>query len=275
MALLAEWANTYIWLLTVDCCADIMKQALQILDCLTTFYVGAIGTPLWPSVDNKHLTLFLLKAYLSDYFCEIDELSKFFSLPVKEILLIGAKHLIKSDQDKEAIKTLDSLRLSDIETSFWKIMLAAANTKSKLKSLQTISASAATALALTKATENFDHQQTLDIKKNLRISNLEKTVNRQEHKATTIINHLKKSQQKNYHGSQFLESVTSPEKKTLSKQNQNHTRKLKRNIVDLTAKENEEELSTENMTSNITPSPKRMRQQHRKARGSMKTQPPP
>jgi hypothetical protein len=154
-------------------------------------------------------------------------------------------------------------------------MLAAANMKSKLKSLQTISASAATALALTKATENFDHQQTLDIKKNLRISNLEKTVNRQEHKATTIINHLKKSQQKNYHGSQFLESVTSPEKKTLSKQNQNHTRKLKRNIVDLTAKENEEELSTENMTSNITPSTKRMRQQHRKARGSMKTQPPP
>ncbi len=83
--------------------------------------------------------------------------------------------------------------------------------KSKLKSLQTTSASAATALAITIATENFNHQQSLDIKTNLRISNLERNFSRQEHKSNNIINLLKKSHQKNYQGSHFIESVTSPE----------------------------------------------------------------
>jgi hypothetical protein len=149
-----------------------MKQALQILDSVTTFYVGAIGTPLWPSVEDKYLTLFLLKAYLSDHFCKIDELSQFFNLQIREILLIGAKQLTKSETDEEAIKILDSLRLSDIDMEnsidnffltenlinvdqilrvstlgVWRLhieqtkqTLAAANMKSKLRSLQTISA---------------------------------------------------------------------------------------------------------------------------------------
>jgi hypothetical protein len=88
-----------------------------------------------------------------------------------------------------------------------------------------LSASAAMALALTKATENFDHQQKLEVKTNLRISNLEKTVNRQEHKPNTILNHLKKPQQKNYQGSHSLESVTSPEEKTLSKKQKKSNKK--------------------------------------------------
>jgi len=113
--ILAEWAETYIQLLTIDRCTDIMKQALQILDCLTTFYVGAIGTPLWPSVEDKHLTLFLFKVYLSDAFCETSVLSNYFNLPVKDILLIGAKFLLKSDYDEEITRTLESLKLSDID----------------------------------------------------------------------------------------------------------------------------------------------------------------
>jgi hypothetical protein len=113
--ILAEWAGTYIQLLMIDRCADIMKQALQILDCLTTFYVGAIGPPLWPSVEDKHLTLFLFKAYLSDAFCETSDLSNYFNLPVEDILLIGAKFLLKLDNDNETTRTLESLKISDIE----------------------------------------------------------------------------------------------------------------------------------------------------------------
>lgn len=304
--ILTDWADIYIELLTIDRCTDIMTQALQILDCLTTFYVGAIGTPLWPSVDDRYLTLFLFKAYLSDNFCRIDEISQFFNLPIKDILLIGTKQLTKSKTDEEASTILDSLKLSDIDmennidnfflteilinfdqilkvstigtwylhTEQTKQMHAAANMKSKLKALQTINASAATALALTKATENFDHQQKLDVKTNLRISNLERTVNRQEHKANEILNHLRKPQQKNSQGSHSLESVTSPEVKTLSKkQNKNQTRKLKRGIVDLTTEENEEESHTEGMTSNVTSSTKKARQPHRQTRGTTKIQP--
>jgi hypothetical protein len=246
--ILAEWADTYIQLLTVDRCTDIMKQAIKILDCLTTFYVGGIGTPLWPSVDDNHLTLFLLKAYLSDTFCETGELSNYFNLPIKDILHIGAQFLLKSDNNEEITNTLHLLKLSDIDMeehidSFFiteiflnfdqilkvstlgawhlhseqtKQTIAAANMKSKLKSLQTISASTATALAITKATKNFNHQQSLDVKTSLYISNLERDFSRQEHKSNNIINFLKKSHQKSYQGSHLAESVTSPENQTLS-----------------------------------------------------------
>jgi hypothetical protein len=304
--ILTEWANIYIELLTVDRCRDIMTQALQILDCLTTFYVGAIGIPLWPSVDDQYLTLFLFKAYLSDNFCKLDEVSQFFNLSIKDILLIGTKQLTKSKTDEEATSILDSLKLSDIDmennidnfflteilinfdqilkvstigawylhTEQTKQMLAATNMKSKLKTLQTITASAATALALTKATENFDHQQKLDVTTNLRISNVERTLNKQEHKTNTILKHLRKPQQKNSQGSHSPESVTSPEVKTLSKkQNRNHTRKLKRGVVDLTTEESEEELRTEDLTPNITSSTKRTKQSQRRARGTTKIQP--
>ena len=301
--ILAEWADTYIQLLTVDRCTDIMKQAIKILDCLTTFYVGAIGTPLWPSVDDKHLTLFLLKAYLSDTFCETEELSNYFNLPIKDILHIGAQFLLKSDNNEEVTKTLHSLKLTDIDMeeqmdSFFlteiflnfdqilkvstlgawhlhseqnKQALAAASMKSKLKSLQTISASNATALAILKATENFNHQQSLDIKTNLRISNLERDVSRQEHKSNNLINLVKKSQQKrkNYQGGHFTESVTSPETKTLSGQSQKHTRNLKRNFIDLTTEETKEVSSAKKQHLAISQPAKRKRSQ-RKTRGQAK-----
>jgi hypothetical protein len=304
--ILAEWAETYIQLLTIDRCTDIMKQALQILDCLTTFYVGAIGTPLWPSVEDKHLTLFLFKAYLSDAFCETSVLSNYFNLPVKDILLIGARFLAKSDNDEEITRTLESLKLSDIDMEqyldnffiteiflnydqilkistlgAWHLHLeeskqitAAANMKSKLKSLQTINASAATALAISKATENFNHQQSLDIKTNLRISNLERDFSKQEHKSNTIINLLKKSSQKNYQGSYFVEPVTSPEKQALSKQHQNQkmSKKLKRNFIDLTAEETKKELNSEKTHPTSIQPTKRAKKNQRKSLGPVKNQ---
>jgi hypothetical protein len=301
--ILAEWSDTYIKLLTIDRCTDIMKQAIKILDCLTTFYVGAIGTPLWPSVDDKYLTLFLLKAYLSDTFCETEDLSNFFNLPINDILYIGAQFLLKSDNNEEITKTLLSLKLSDIDMeehidSFFiteiflnfdqilkvstlgawhlhseqnKQALAAANMKSKLKSLQTISASHATALAITKATETFNNQQSLNANTNLRISNLERDSARHEHKSNNIINFLKKSQQKgkNYQGSHFAESMTSPETQTLSGQHQKQAKRLKRNLIDLTTEETIEISNTKKPHLAISQPIKGKRNQ-RKSRGQSK-----
>jgi hypothetical protein len=302
--ILAEWADTYIQLLTIDRCSDILKQALQILECLTTFYVGAIGTPLWPSVEDKHLTLFLFKAYLSDTFCETSVLSNYFNLPKEDILLIGAKFLLKSDNDEETTKTLESLKLSDIDMEQYldnfflteiflnfdqilkistlgawhlhleqsKQVMAAANMKSKLKSLQTINASAATALAITKATESLNHQQSLDVKTNLRISNLERDLSKQGHESNTIINLLKKSSQKNYQGSYSTEPVTSPETQALSKQRQNQklSKKLKRNFIDLTTEEAKEELNLEKIHPTSIQSTKRAKKSQRKSLGPIK-----
>jgi hypothetical protein len=304
--ILAKWADTYIQLLTIDRCSDIMKQALQILDCLTTFYVGAIGTPLWPSVEDKHLTLFLFKAYLSDAFCETSVISNYFNLPEEDILLIGAKFLLKSDNDEETTKTLESLKLSDIDMEQYldnfflteiflnfdqilkistlgawhlhleqsKQVMAAANMKSKLKSLQTINASAVTALAITKATENLNHQQSLDVKTNLRISNLERDLSKQGHKSNMIINLLKKSPQKNYQGSYSTEPVTSPETQALTKQRQNQklSKKLKRNFIDLTTEEAKEELNLEKTHPTSIQSTKRAKKIQRKSLGPTKNQ---
>jgi len=301
--ILAEWSDTYIKLLTRDRCTDIMKQAIKILDCLTTFYVGAIGTPLWPSVDDKYLTLFLLKAYLSDTFCATEDLSNYFNLPINDILYIGAQFLLKSDNKEEITRTLLSLKLSDIDMeehidSFFiteiflnfdqilkvstlgawhlhseqnKQALAAANMKSKLKSLQTISASHATALAITKATETFNHQQSLNANTNLRISNLERDSARHEHKSNNIINLLKKSQQKgkNYQGSHFAESMTSPETQTLSGQHQKQAKRLKRNLIDLTTEETKEVSNTKKNHLAISQPIKGKRNQ-RKSRGQSK-----
>ncbi len=67
------------------------------------------------ALQDKHLTLFLFKAYLSDAFCETSVISNYFNLPEEDILLIGAKFLLKSDNDEETTKTLESLKLSDID----------------------------------------------------------------------------------------------------------------------------------------------------------------
>jgi len=94
------------------------------------------------------------------------------------------------------ILKISTLRAWHLHLEQSKQVIAAANMKSKLKSLQTINASTTTALAITKATKSFNHQQALDIKTNLRLSNLERDLSKQGHKSNAIINLLKKSPQK-------------------------------------------------------------------------------
>jgi hypothetical protein len=152
--------------------------------------------------------------------------------------------------------------------------MAAANMKSKLKSLQIINASAATPLAITKATKNFNHQQSLDVKTNLRISNLERDLSKQGHKSNTIVNLLKKSSQKNYQGSYSAEPVTSPEIQALSKQRQTQklSKKLKRNFIDLTTEEAKEELNMEKTHPTSIQSAKRAKKSQQKSLGPTKDQ---
>jgi hypothetical protein len=116
---------------------------------------------------------------------------------------------------------------------------AAIKLNTKMKSFKVTSATTATALAIAKATDTIDHNQTLSANANLRISNLEKFVQKQEQKSNTIINQIKsKSLQKNFQGSHPSESVASPKKMTLTKKTKNTN--LKRNLVDLTTDDTED-----------------------------------
>jgi hypothetical protein len=62
-------------------------------------------------------------------------------------------------------------------------------------------------------------------------------------------------------------SDLSRQKDSCKTKSNSHKKAKKKNIVDLTAEENEEESTMEEMSSNIIPSHKRMRQRQRKTRG--------
>jgi hypothetical protein len=90
----------------------------------------------------------------------------------------------------------------------------------------------------------MEHNHMLSMNANLCISNLEKTLSRQEQKTNEIFKKIKPSQskqQKYSQGSHSLESVTSPERKTLKKPFNN---RHKRQLVDLT-KDDADELENE------------------------------
>jgi hypothetical protein len=69
---------------------------------------------------------------------------------------------------------------------------AAVKLKSKMKSMEIVKATLATAQALEKATENINLQRSTSLEANIRISNLEKNARKQEQKSNEIINQLKK-----------------------------------------------------------------------------------
>jgi hypothetical protein len=132
------------------------------------------------------MTLFLLKLYLSNTVLNITELAQFFELTADEILLRCTKIILSTNSNKETTTLLNSISLSDIDmgdelqnivikeillnfdqiirlttSSLWsyhktKMKQNAASNNLKLKMLEnkTISASEATAFALTKATEH-------------------------------------------------------------------------------------------------------------------------
>jgi hypothetical protein len=71
--IITNWAERNIKLLTLERCFDCLRKALQILEGLTSFFADTISYPLWPSANDKHLTLFILKAYLSDKYIEANK----------------------------------------------------------------------------------------------------------------------------------------------------------------------------------------------------------
>jgi hypothetical protein len=164
------------------------------------------------------------------------------------MLLIGAKLLTNNPSDEEASKLISSLKLTDIDlnedvdylfvtetllnfdqilrhtaTKLWqhykekmKQSTAAQKFKAKMKSLEIINASTATAQAIAKATNALEHNEALNVNTSLRISNLEKWKLKQEQQTNELSNRIKpqtsqKNIQKNSKGSHLKESMTSPE----------------------------------------------------------------
>jgi len=257
--IMTTWAEKYTQRLIRDRCLSIFIKALKILDKLTSFNTDIMGTPSWPSVPPKYTTLFLLKLYLSNAVLNITELVQFFELTADEILLHCAKIILNTNSDEEANTLLNSLSLADIDmgdelqnivikeillnfdqiirittSGLWsyhktkmKQHTASNNLKLKMLENETISASEATALALTKATEQDKIINETNLNTNLRLINLEKGLRRQEHKTNEIQNLNKKlKSRKNSNGSQPQEQLTSPDHHAPKKQ--------KSKIVDLT-----------------------------------------
>jgi hypothetical protein len=292
--IMTDWTVMNVQLLTIDRCSNILTKALQILDGLTFFHINVLSNPVWPSTEGKNIPLFLLKFYLSGKYFDIDEISKYLELPPEEILLIGTKIWTDNQSEDKATKLIESLKLSDINmnkhTDFafvTEILLnfnqilklttigiwqqhketarqttAAIKLKAKMKSMEILNATTSTAQAIAKATDSIDYNKILSANANLRIANLEKSFQKQEQKSNTIINQLKaKSLQKNSSGSHFSESMASPEKLTLQKKQSKSN--MKRNMVDLTTEDTEEQYTEEEMLAQRAYHKKQKQRHHR------------
>jgi hypothetical protein len=274
--IITNWTATNISLLQTDRCINILRKALQILDGLASFYAETIGEPNWPSVPSKYITLFLLKAYLTNELIDITDLLSFFELPQETILLLGGKVLTNKDSNEEILQFTDNLHLTDLDDdnethhhfliktltqfdqiiktttlgvwSHYKEMVkkttAFNNLKSKMIALETINATKATSEAITRATMLHNENIVQNEYTNIRITNLEKSFRRQEHKTNELANILSpnpkhkgqqlnknKKQQKNYSGSQPAESLDSLPTKSL--EHSNHL--MSQGLVDLTS----------------------------------------
>jgi len=112
-----------------------------------------------------------------------------------------------------------------------------------MKSLDTLAVTTATASALSKATESINNAHTTEAKANLRISNIEKAIRRQENTTNEIVNKIKRTPQKNYSGSHNSEHMASPVELALKLNKKRQNQKL----VDLTldaSQESKEEKTT-------------------------------
>jgi tellurite resistance protein len=248
---MTRWTELHTQLLNLDRCTSILGKALQILEGLTYLFTNIFGTPLWPYVEDKLIPLFLFKYYISNSYIDTTEVTDFLGLSPKDPLLLGAKPLTNAQTDEDTSAIITSLKLSDIDleeevdeafvseilAGFDQILrfttigvwhcyhditrqtITAAKLKARMQSLETTKATMATAQAIAKATNNLESNQKLTANTNLRISNLEKSMARQEEKANEIINRLKSNhQQKNSKGSHLPESMASPEQMTPSTQ---------------------------------------------------------
>jgi hypothetical protein len=268
--IMERWAEINIQLLTNDRCTNILKKALQILEGLASFYADIIGQPYWPSISRKNTTLFLLKIYLSNNYIDTEDLSDHFGLPLEEVLNLGAKiihdtatdseiNLIVSNLNISEFNTTDNLQkefVSEVLVNFNQIIkictidiwhfykektrqtTAANNLKLKMKAIGNSTATVATALAISKATDTINLAQSADVKTNLRLSNLEKSFRKQESATNEIRNKIKRTPQKNYSGSRIQEPTASPDIQALT----NKKLKQKQKFVDLTIDPSQEDI---------------------------------
>jgi hypothetical protein len=242
---MTKWATIHIQLLISDRGASILHKALKILDALSTFHAEVIGPPNWPSINPKHMILFLLKLYLHGNHGSSKELLAYLELSQIELLNLGAKIISNNDSDETAKTLIESIQLSDFDiandtqynfvtetlTQFDQIIRtvtidtwlyfkekttqtkAVNNLKPKMEALDSINATAATALAIAKAGEKLQETESNRTHDNIRISALEKNLKRQEQRTNEIANTINKNnhtKRKNSKGSQTPEPLASP-----------------------------------------------------------------
>jgi uncharacterized protein YqgV (UPF0045/DUF77 family) len=225
--------------------------------------------PAWPAVSPSNLTLFLNKIYLTNEIVDTNNLIEHLDLPIHNIKLICSQLLSNKPSEEEAINLFNSLNLSDINPEdkqqydfihetilqFDQILqitlidvwaaqknrllkiIAADKLKAKLTAMETLKATAATAMAIAKATNNINDSNTQNLHTNLRLSNIEQTLKKQEQKTNEVVNTLntnkRKYTPKNYSGSQTKEPLASSMKQAL----QTTQTKKKNPLIDLTMDE--------------------------------------
>ena len=288
---ITSWAEKNINLLIMDRCNSILIKALQMLDDLSSFFLETIGTPHFLSLPSiKCINLFLFKLYFSNEYIDINQVIEYFGLPRETILTIGAKIITKTDSDDEVNSMLRAVKLSDIDpdnnihdlflsetlTCFHQILsittidtweahkekdrlaTAALNLKAKRKSLDATNITASTANAIAKAHDTISNTQSQNLNSSLRITNLEKSFKKQEHKTNEALNSLRNfTQQKNLKGSSMTGSGTSPERKTLfQNKNKSRTQNKRKNatsqkVIDLSKEDVQESEASPFRSSNL------------------------
>jgi hypothetical protein len=171
----------------------------------------------------------MFKLYLSKEYFDIDSLVNYLGIPTEDILIMGAKTFKNINSNEEGTKILESLNIKEVnmdtplDSTFtleilinfdqilktttleiWqkhtektkKKTIAAINMKSRMQSHATINATTATAMAIAKATNNMEYNHSLNMSANLCISNVEKTLIRQEQKTNEISKKIKQNQSK-------------------------------------------------------------------------------
>ena len=245
---MAKWQRIYIHILTIERCSTLLKKALPILEGLISFFTETLEAPKWPSIPTKRINLLILKLYLTTDNFDTSNLLSHLEMPHDQVLLTASKLITGQDSDEKALAEINSLNLSDLDftntteheflseilTAFNQILdntivqlwlqekeqskktKAALNLQAKMESRETIDATAATALAIAKATEHLNNTKDSELRNVLRISNLEKNLKKQEQRNNEFQNKYAKQQkfQKNSSGSRFKESTTSPTAKT-------------------------------------------------------------
>jgi len=270
--IMERWAEINIQLLMHGCCTSILSKALQILEGLSSFYADIIGQPYWPSITRKNTTLFLIKIYLSNNYISTEDLSQHFGLPLEEILLLRAKIVYDTASESEFDQTISNMNISEFNINdnlqkefvsevlmninqiiristidIWYLSkekvcqtTAAKNLKLKMISMDTSIVTAATALTISKSTDSINMAQSTDLKTNLRLSNLEKSVRKQESTANEIINKIKRNNEKNCSGSRNLEPMASPDKQAQKYNKQKQRQKFVDLMIDASQEDEEE-----------------------------------